>query len=118
MAAHYDTAILPARPRRPRDKAKVEAAVLIVERWLLGWLRHRRFHSLAELNAAIGELLRQLNEERLIRRLGVTRRALPEELDRPHLKPLPVEPHAYAEWRLPHGSSPWVEGPRVGIDYH
>ena len=57
MAAHYDTAILPARPRRPRDKAKVEQAVLIVERWLLGRLRHRRFYSLAELNAAIGELL-------------------------------------------------------------
>ena len=88
MAAHYDTAILPARPRRPRDKAKVEAAVLIVERWLLGRLRHRRFYSLAELNAAIGELLHQLNEERPIRRLGVTRRALLEELDRPHLKPL------------------------------
>ena len=89
MAAHYDTAILPARPRRPRDKAKVEAAVLIVERWLLGRLRHRRFYSLAELNAAIGELLHQLNEERPIRRLGVTRRALLEELDRPHLKALP-----------------------------
>ena len=108
MAAHYDTAILPARPRRPRDKAKVEAAVLIVERWLLGRLRHRRFYSLAELNAAIGELLHQLNDERPIRRLGVTRRALLEELDRPHLKPLPAEPYAYAEWRLR----------RVGIDYH
>ena len=117
MAAHCDTAILPARPRRPRDKAKVEAAVLIVERWLLGRLRHRRFYSLAELNAAIGELLRQLNDKRPIRRLGVTRRALLEELDRPHLKPLPAEPYAYAEWRLPHGSSPWAEGPRVGIDY-
>ena len=89
MAAHYDTAILPARPRRPRDKAKVEVAVLIIERWLLGRLRHRRFYSLAELNAAIGELLRQLNEERPIRRLGVTRRALFEELDRPNLKSLP-----------------------------
>src|ERR1700687_465969 len=86
MAAHYDTAILPARPRRPRDKAKVEVAVLIVERWLLGRLRHRRFYSLAELNVAIGELLRQLNEERPIRRLGVTRRALLAELDRPHPK--------------------------------
>ena len=72
MAAHYDTAILPARPHRPRDKAKVEAAVLIIERWLLGRLRHRRFYSLAELNAAIGELLRQLNDERPLRRLGVT----------------------------------------------
>src|SRR5690348_4293184 len=108
MAAHYDTAILPARPRRPRDKAKVEAAVLIVERWLLGRLRHRRFYSLADLNAAIGELLRQLNDERPIRRLGVTRRALLEELDRPYLKPLPAEHYAYAEWRLR----------RVGIDYH
>jgi hypothetical protein len=70
MATHYDTAILPARPRRPRDKAKVEVAVLIIERWLLGRLRHRRFYSLAELNTAIGELLRQLNDERPIRRLA------------------------------------------------
>ena len=64
MAAHYDAAILPARPRRPRDKAKVEQAVLIVERWLLGRLRHRTFYSLAEVNAAIGELMTHLNEER------------------------------------------------------
>jgi hypothetical protein len=63
MAAHYDTAILPARPR---DKAKVEVAVLIIERWLLGRLRHRRFYSLAELNTTIGELLRQLNDDRPI----------------------------------------------------
>ena len=108
MAAHYDTAILPARPHRPRDKAKVEAAVLIIERWLLGRLRHRRFYSLAELNTAIGELLRQLNEERPLRRLGVTRRALLEELDRPNLKRLPAEPYCFAEWRVR----------RVGVDYH
>src|SRR5260370_20985639 len=108
MAANYDTAFPPARPRRPRDKAKVEVAVLIVERWLLGRLRHRRFYSLAELNAAIGEMLRQLNEERPIRRLGVTRRALLEELDRPHLKPLPSEPYSFAEWRPR----------RRGVDYH
>jgi transposase len=108
MAAHYDTAILPARPRRPRDKAKVEAAVLIIERWLLGRLRHRRFYGLGELNAAIHELLRQLNEERPLRRLGVTRRALLEELDRPHLKMLPAQPYCFAEWRLR----------RVGVDYH
>jgi transposase len=93
MAAYYDTAVLPARPRRPRDKAKVEAAVLIVERWLLGRLRHRRFYSLAELNSAIGDFLRQLNEKRPIRRLGVTRRELLEEFDRPHLKGLPSEPY-------------------------
>jgi hypothetical protein len=92
-------------PRRPRDKAKVEAAVLIIERWFLGRLRHRRFYSLAELNAALGALLHQLNEARPIRRLGVTRRALLEELDRPHLKELPSEPYAYAEWRLPGSAS-------------
>ena len=61
MAAHYGTAILPARPRRPRDKAKVEQAVLIIERWLLGRMRNRTFFSLDEVNAAIGELLRRLN---------------------------------------------------------
>ena len=108
MAAHYGTAVLPTRPRRPRDKAKVEACVLIVERWLIGRLRDRRFYSLAELNAAIGELLKRLNEERPIRRLGVTRRQLLEELDRPALKPLPTEPYVFAEWRVR----------RVGIDYH
>jgi len=108
MAAHYGTAILPTRPRRPRDKAKVEACVLIVERWLIGRLRNRVFHSLTELNVAIGDLLRRLNEERPIRRLGRTRRQLLEELDRPALTPLPIEPYAFAEWRLR----------RVGIDYH
>ncbi|MGY4601560.1 transposase [Bradyrhizobium sp. GM22.5] len=82
MAAHYGSAILPARPRRPRDKAKVEQAVLMVERWLLGRLRPRIFHSLAEVNAAIAELLTRLNEERPIRRLGVTRRKLLGETGR------------------------------------
>ena len=70
--------------------------MLIIERWLLGCLRHRRFYSLAELNAAIAELLRQLNDERPIRRLGVTRRALFEELDRPNLNALPAEPYGLA----------------------
>lgn len=108
MAAHYDTAILPARPRRPRDKAKVEQAVLIVERWLLGRLRHRIFYSLSQVNAAIGELMTHLNEIRPIRRLGVTRRQLLEEIDRPALKLLPTEPYEFCEWRTC----------RIGIDYH
>ncbi|MGY4281239.1 transposase [Bradyrhizobium sp. LM2.7] len=108
MAAHYGTAILPARPRKPRDKAKVEQAVLIVERWLLGRLRHRTFYSLAEVNAAIGELLTRLNEERPIRRIGVTRRRLLDEVDRPALKPLPASPYVLAEWRIR----------RVSLDYH
>lgn len=108
MAAHYDMAVLPTRSRRPRDKAKVESAVLVVERWLLGRLRKRIFYSLAELNQAIGEMLHQLNEVRPIRRLGVTRRQLLEEIDRPHLKPLPAAPYVFAEWRAR----------RVDIDYH
>src|ERR1700751_3795036 len=98
----------PARPRKPKDKAKVEAAVLIVERWLLGRLRHRTFYSLAELNQAIAELLHHLNEVRPIRRLGGTRRQVPQEIGRPFLQPLPVEPYVFAEWRAR----------RVGIDYH
>jgi transposase len=108
MAAHYGTAILPARPRRPRDKAKVEQAVLVIERWLIGGLRHRIFHSLAELNAAIGAMLHRLNDERPIRRLGVTRRQLFDEIDRPALKALPATPYVFAEWRIR----------RVSIDYH
>lgn len=108
MAAHYGTAILSARPRKPRDKAKVEQAVLVVERWLLGRLRHRTFHSLADVNAAIGELLTRLNEERSIRWLGVTRCRLLEEIDRPALKPLPASAYVLAEWRIR----------RVSIDYH
>jgi len=108
MAAHYGSAVLPTRPHRPRDKAKVEVAVLIVERWILARLRHRQFYSLAELNAAIAELLQRLNEEKPLRRLGRTRRQLLEELDRPALKPLPIEPYVFAQWRVC----------RVGIDYH
>jgi transposase len=108
MAAHYGTSILPTRPRRPRDKAKVEGCVGIVERWLIGRLRNRIFHSLAEVNKAIGEMLQHLNEERPIRRIGKTRRQLLEELDRPALEPLPIEPYVFAEWRFC----------RVGIDYH
>jgi hypothetical protein len=72
----------------------------MVERWLLGRLRHRTFHSLAEVNAAIAELLTRLNEERPIRRLGVTRRKLLEEIDRPALKALPESPYVFAEWRI------------------
>lgn len=108
LAAHYDTAVLPARPRRPRDKAKVEAAVRIVERWLLGKLRHRRFYSLAEVNAALRDLLTWLNDQQVRRHQRRTRRQLFEEIDAPHLKPLPTEPYALAEWRVR----------KVGLDYH
>jgi transposase len=108
FAEHYDTGILPARPRKPRDKAKVESCVLIVERYLLGRLRHRTFHGLGELNQAIREMLADINGRRPLRRLGVTRQQLFEELDRPALKPLPAEPYVYTEWRVR----------RAGLDYH
>jgi len=107
LATHYGTAILPARVRKPRDKAKIEVAVLVVERWILARLRNRRFFSLAELNRAIAALVADLNA-RPMRRLGVSRRDLFVELDRPALKPLPAEPYEYAEWRVR----------RVGLDYH
>ena len=108
MAAHYGTGVLPARPRRPRDKAKVEALVRVVERWLLGKLRHRRFYSLAEVNAAIADLLVWLNEQKVLRHIGKTRRQLFAALDAPRLKALPEEAYVLSEWKLA----------KVGLDYH
>jgi transposase len=107
LAAHYGTTIMPTRPRKPRDKAKVEAAVLIVERWILARLRDRRFFSLVELNAAIRTLVDELNG-RLMRKLGASRREFFASIDRPVLMPLPAEPYQYAEWRRA----------RVAPDYH
>jgi transposase len=89
MASHYGTAVLPARVRRPRDKAKVEVAVQVVQRWILARLRHQRFFSLADLNAAIFALMVDLND-RPMRHLGTSRRALFETLERPALLALPA----------------------------
>jgi len=88
MATHYQTAVLPARPRKPKDKAKVEVAVQIVERWILARLRHQTFFALAELNQAIAALLPDLNE-RPFQGQSVSRRDLYDQLDAPTLKPLP-----------------------------
>ena len=107
MAAHYGTAVLPARPYKPKDKAKVEVAVQIVERWILARLRHHTFFSLAELNAAISELLPALND-RPFQGRRESRRDLFDAIDRPALKPLPCAPYEYAEWRKA----------KPGIDYH
>jgi transposase len=107
LAAHYGTTIMPTRPRRPRDKAKVEAAVLIVERWILARLRNQRFFSLAELNTAIRGLINEFNA-RLMRKLGASRREFFESIDQPALMALPTEPYQYAEWRRA----------RVAPDYH
>jgi transposase len=98
MATHYGTAVLPARVRRPRDKAKVETAVLIVSRFILARLRNRRFLSLGELNEAIRELLGDLNA-RLMRRLGASRREFFETIDRPALLPLPAEDARHRPFR-------------------
>jgi transposase len=107
LATHYGTAIVPTRVRKPRDKAKVEVAVQLVQRWVLARLRQRRFFSLAELNAAIGELIAVLND-RPMRHLGSSRRALFEANERGALLPLPADAYVYAEWRRC----------RAGIDYH
>ena len=98
MATHYGTAILPARVRKPRDKAKVEVAVQIVQRWILARLRNRRFFSLAELNGAIRELTIDLNNRPMCH-LGTTRRTLFETIERGSLLDMPAEWYACAEWR-------------------
>lgn len=98
MAEHYDTTILPARSRKPRDKAKVEGAVLIVERWILARLRNRRFFSLEDLNQAIAVLLEDLNT-RPMRHIGKSRRQIFEEIEREALAPLPTIAFEYAEWK-------------------
>jgi transposase len=107
MAAHYGCAVVPARPRRPRDKAKAEVGVQVAERWILAALRNRTFFSLAEANAAIGERLAWLNA-RPFKKLDGSRRSLFTELERPALRPLPAEPYRFAVWKLA----------TVSIDYH
>jgi len=107
MAQYYGLAVIPARSRKPKDKAKVEVGVQVVERWILARLRHRTFFSLTELNQAIRELLDGLNA-RPMQHLGSSRRELFERLDRPALRPLPAEPYEFALWKKA----------RVHIDYH
>ena len=107
LARHYGTCLIPARVRKPRDKAKVEAAVLVAQRWILAALRHRTFYHLNELNAAIHELLVKLND-RVMRHVKASRAELYERLDRPALQPLPEAPYEYAEWKKV----------RLNVDYH
>jgi transposase len=107
LSAHYGIAVVPARVRKPRDKAKVEVGVQVVERWILARLRHHTFFSLGELNTVIHALLRDLNS-RPFKKLPGSRQTLFEQLDQPAMKPLPAEPYRYAEWKKA----------RVPIDYH
>ena len=107
FAEHYRVAVLPARVRRPRDKAKVEVAVQVVERWILARLRKHTFFSLAELNAEIHRLLEELNN-RGFKKLPGTRRSVFESLERAALKSLPTTPYEFAEWKKI----------KVPLDYH
>src|SRR5579884_1884314 len=107
MAQHYGVAIVPARPKKPRDKAKVEVGVQVVQRWILACLRHRIFFSIDELNAAIAELLERLNA-RAFQKLDGCRRSAFESIDRPVMKPLPATRYELADWK----------DAKVNIDYH
>ena len=98
LARHYGTAIVPARPARPKDKAKVEVGVQVAQRWILARLRRETFFSLDELNRRILELCEELNDRPRKKLGGVSRRALYERFDRPALRALPAEPFEVATW--------------------
>ncbi len=107
MATHYGVAVVPARVRKPRDKAKVEAGVLLVERWILARLRTQVFGSLTSLNRAIATLVAELNA-RPFKKLPGSRRSAFEAIDRPALNPLPTTPYEFAHWKQA----------KVHVDYH
>jgi transposase len=107
LARHYGAVVIPARVATPTDKPKVEVSVQVAQRWVLAVLRHRTFFTLADLNAAIRERIDVIND-RVMKHLGVSRRALWADLDRPALRPLPATRYELAEWKPA----------RVNIDYH
>jgi transposase len=107
MAAHYGVAVIPARRGKPKDKAKVEAGVLLVERWILAALRKQKFTSQGALNQAIAELLVRLNQRPFRKREG-SRQSLFETLDRPVLRPLPANRYEFGDWQTA----------KVNIDHH
>jgi transposase len=107
LARHYGVAVIPARVRRPKDKAKVEQGVLLAERWIIAALRHRTFYSLAEVQDAVQPLVAKLNDRRM-QQLKKSRRQLFDELERTALRPLPKRAYEFAVWARP----------RVHIDYH
>jgi len=107
FAEHYQVAIVPARPKAPRDKSKVEKAVQEVERQLLAPLRHRQFSSVGELNVAMRPLLDKLNA-RQMKSYGCSRLDLFEQVDKDALAPLPQQPFVFANWKTA----------KVNLDYH
>ena len=108
-AEHYGTVVLPARPRQPRDKAKVEVGVLVAQRWILARLRNQSFFSLARAQRPHRRARSRISTRASMRRYGKSRRELFDALDRPALKPLPAQRfEVYAEWSKV----------KVNIDYH
>jgi transposase len=107
LASHYGATVLPARVRKPKDKAKAESGVQVVERWILARLRHHRFFKLFDLNREIRQLLEILNN-RPFQKLPGSRKSMYESLERPALLPLPATPYQFAEWKKA----------KVHIDYH
>lgn len=107
LARHYGLVVLPTRPAHPRDKAAAEVGVQVAERWILAPLRHQRFFSLGELNAAIAGQVRQVND-RPFRGQPLSRRALFEQIEQSALQPLPATPYELATWKRA----------KVNIDYH
>ena len=107
LAEHYGAVVIPARPGQPKDKAPVESAVLVAQRWIVARLRDQTFFSIAEINRAIWVLLEALND-RPMQQLGVSRRPRYEQLDRPALAPLPTQRYELAAWKRC----------TVNIDYH
>ena len=108
LARHYNTVIIPARPYKPKDKAKAENAVLIVERWLLMRIRKMTFYTLASLNQVLRELLHDLNTRPLRMQPDESRQSLFNKLDKPALKPMPAHPYEYVDFHQA----------KVAIDYH
>jgi transposase len=107
LAEHYGAVVIPTRVAKPKDKSKAEVSVLIAERWILAALRHQTFFTLADLNAAIRQRVDVINR-RPMKVVGVSRRTLFEQTDRPALKPLPATRYELAEWKAC----------RANIDYH
>ncbi len=107
LAAHYNVAVIPARPYKPKDKSKAEVGVQIIERWILAKLRHQTFFSLGELNRCIKALLKEVNQKPF-KQLDGCRQSLFESLDKPALAPLPKLPYHYVD----------IKSAKIGIDYH
>jgi transposase len=107
LAAHYGAAVCPARVRKPKDKARVEAAVGLASRWIIAVLRNRTFTNLEDLNFHIAELLEVINNKPF-RKLKGSRRSVFEDIERPALLPLPVEKFEPGDWQYQHAGADYT----------